>query len=131
MTTKKTSPAKVPKAPQATGDFSRFLTKHSGELSSVASLLGLLTKCIPMDPANRKVADAVIAGLQESAKRIADSAPNVTEAVVDPEVVRAAVVSKVPDMLGGLIEARVRDALNLNRDGSPKDKSGDHHGQGG
>ncbi len=96
---------------KAAGDLSKFLTRHAAELSATSGLLRLLVNLIPMDPQNKAAARIILDGLDEAAERIAVAAPKVTEAVVSREDIVAAVEARLPDLVGGLVETKVREGI--------------------
>lgn len=102
------------------GDFSKFLTKHADEMRAVNQTLRLVVRSLPMDPATKRLISALLDGLDASAESIAKSAPDVNEPTVEPESVRSVLAKMLPDAIGGFIEARTRDALDLHKDGRKK-----------
>jgi hypothetical protein len=102
------------------GDFAKFLIKHADEMRAVNQTLALIVRSIPMDPATKRLIFALLDGLDASAESIAKSAPNVNEPTIEPEGLKSVLARMLPDAIGGLIEARTRDALDLHKDGRKK-----------
>lgn len=72
--------------------FKKFLGKHSGEVSGVASALGTIAQVLPLDRSDKQKIVAVADRLEKASKSINDSIKKMTDEAVtfnDSDVLRA------------------------------------------
>lgn len=98
--------------------FSSFLKKHSAELSSVASVLGMVVRALPIDPGDKRSVERALDSLHESAANIKKAATDLAkngDAKVTKTELKNALSEMVPDLLGELVEAGIKKALENNK----------------
>lgn len=96
---------------------SKFLRKHSGELSTAATLFGTLLRILPIDPRDREAAEEAVESLHKSAASIKDSIAKVekaTDVKVSKADVKAAVEAIVPDLVAAAVAAALQSASEKN-----------------
>ncbi len=98
---------------------SKFLRKHSGELSIVGSLFQTLFRVIPLDPRDREAAEEAVQGIHDAAASIKSSISKIEKAgeiKITAAQIKSAVGDKLDEMIAAAAEAAVAVALSNMRE---------------
>lgn len=96
--------------------FKSFLTKHSGELSKVATVLGTILSALPVERQTRENAEEAINSLHASADSIAKAAKSVADVKVSKADVEKAVAAAALPLIEQLVVQHVTAALAKGSD---------------
>lgn len=91
----------------------KFLAKHAGELSSVASVLGAVVHSLPIDRQDKKNLGKAIEGLDKAAGSIAKSAKGMPagDNPPDAKATKSAVEALLPKLLGEALDVVLPEKL--------------------
>lgn len=84
----------------------KFLTKHSGELAKVASVLGAVVSALPIDRQDKRNLGGMIGDLADAASSIGKSAKKMSsvDVTLDKKAIKEAIAEMLPDLLGDIAE---------------------------
>lgn len=79
----------------------KFLLKHSGELGSLANILGGVVSALPIDKQDKRNMGAAVTDLITASENIAKSAKKIvdTPVKIDEKILRAAVEAMLPQIV--------------------------------